>query len=244
MRMDLDRQLRQYCKDMDDKQGPLTLNDILIRTGEIQVVRPRPKREAARPGLWVAAVMVIAAITTAIGIRLLVVDGTTPSVDEPTTTVPSAPFVRDVLPGRSENEPGGIYGWTGAPGSRVAMHFVVNEGHRFRHTQLVFAVTDNCFTAGGDPGKVSIGGIDALGIEPYESEDVTFFTRLRGGEKTAAYALPVGKKTLCVYLTGDPTTTEEEWAAGRAIVDSIRAHPVDSNGIQINFTLPPGWDTG
>jgi hypothetical protein len=244
MTMDLDRQLREYCQDMDDKQGSISLNDILERTRDIQVIPPRTEKKEARPGLRVAAAMVIAVITTAVGIRLLVADATPQPVDEPTTTLPSAPFVRDALPGRSTNEPGGIYGWTGAPGSRVAMHFVVNEGHQFRHTQLVFAIGGSCFTAGGDPVELSIGGIGALSVEPYESENVTFFTRLRGGETTAAYAMPVGDRTLCAYLTRDPTTTAEEWAAGRAIVDSIRAHPDGSDGIQINFTLPPGWDTG
>jgi len=81
-------------------------------------------------------------------------------------------------------------------------------------------------------------------VEPYDSANVVFMPSLDGGETTGAYALLVGDRTLCAYLTWDQGTTDEELAAGRQIVESIRARPHGQDGLQINFTLPRGWDTG
>jgi hypothetical protein len=61
---------------------------------------------------------------------------------------------------------------------------------------------------------------------------------------TAAYALPIADRTLCVYLRWDSATTPEELDAARAVVDSIRGEPHEEQGIRIVFTLPAGWDTG
>jgi hypothetical protein len=44
MRSDLDRQLREYGRQMDEKQGPLTVEEILERGGELQVVPGRSSR--------------------------------------------------------------------------------------------------------------------------------------------------------------------------------------------------------
>ena len=126
------------------------------------------------------------------------------------------------------------------------MHSVVAEdpSHKeFRQTQLVFAVRNECFGESGDPVAVEVAGLDSLFVEPFERWSMTFLPP-RGGETTGAYALPIGDRTLCVYLTWDPTTTEKELAAGREIVESIRGQPYGEDGIRINFTLPPGWDTG
>ena len=66
----------------------------------------------------------------------------------------------------------------------------------------------------------------------------------RGGATTGAYALAIGDRTLCVYLTWDPDSPQDEVEAARQVVESIRGQPFGQDGIRINFTLPAGWDTG
>jgi hypothetical protein len=159
---------------------------------------------------------------------------------------PSASTLPDLSLPRYPPSVPGEYGWTGALGSRGGMHSVVAEdasSNEFRQTQLVFAVRNDCFGAGGDPVAVEVAGLDSLHVEPFERWSMTFLPP-RGGETTGAYALPIGDRTLCVYLTWDPTTTEGELAAGRQVVESIRGQPYGEDGIRINFTLPAGWDTG
>ena len=58
-----------------------------------------------------------------------------------------------------------------------------------------------------------------------------------------AYALAIGDRTLCVYLTWDPDTTQDELESARQVVESLRGQPFGDNGIRI-ITLPEGWDTG
>jgi hypothetical protein len=159
---------------------------------------------------------------------------------------PSASTLPDLSLPRYPPSVPGEYGWTGALGSRGGMHSVVAEdpsSNEFRQTQLVFAVRNDCFGESGDPVAVEVAGLDSLHVEPFERWSMTFLPP-RGGETTGAYALPIGDRTLCVYLTWDPATTEVELAAGRQIVESIRGQPYGEDGIRINFTLPAGWDTG
>jgi hypothetical protein len=178
--------------------------------------------------------------------------GPTPSAAESVATTvgssePSASTLPDLsLPRYPPSALPGEYGWTGALGSRGGMHSVVVEdpsSNQFRQSQLVFAVRNDCFGESGDPVAVEVAGLDSLHVEPFERWSMTFLPP-RGSETTGAYALPIGDRTLCVYLTWDPTTTEEELAAGREIVESIRGQPHGEDGIRINFTLPAGWDTG
>jgi hypothetical protein len=152
------------------------------------------------------------------------------------------------LPGMNPNEPAGEYGWTGASGSIGGMHKVVSDdGETYRQTQLTFAIADECFPYGteAEPASVTVGGLDGLYVEPYADPDVLFFHRgNRDAETTGAYALAIGDRTLCVYLTWDPDTTPGELDAARQVVESIRGQPFGEDGIRINFTLPEGWDTG
>ena len=147
------------------------------------------------------------------------------------------------LPGMNLDEPAGEYGWTGGSGKTGGMHRVVGVGSVFRQTQLVFGVSANCFPAGGDPVAVTVAGLDGLYVEPYEGSSVTFISP-RGGETTGAYALPIGDRTLCVYLTWDPAITPYQLSAAREVVESIRGEPHGEDGIRINFYLEGGWDTG
>jgi hypothetical protein len=170
--------------------------------------------------------------------------GPTSVTESVASTVGSAaPGLRQLgLPGMSLDEPAGEYGWTSGSGERGGMHRVVVDGSESRQTQLVFGVSANCFHAGGNPVPVTVAGLDGLYVEPYEGSSVTFSGR--GGGTTGAYALPIGDRTLCVYLTWDPATTPEELRAAREVVESIRGEPHGEDGIRINFYLEAGWDTG
>ena len=90
---------------------------------------------------------------------------------------------------------------------------------------------------------MTVAGLDGLYVEPYR----TLASRScmsQSAETTGAYALAIGDRTLCVYLTWDPDTTQDELEAARQVVESIRAEPLGPDGIRINFSLPRGWDTG
>jgi hypothetical protein len=218
---------------------------------------PRRSGRPARPALLlVAALLATLAISAAVAVGSGVVELTwldaspTPSAAEsdaptPGSPQPSASMLPNLsLPGMGLNEPAGEYGWTGVLGQTGGMHRVVEDGRDgrdFRQTQLIFSVLDECFApSSGDP--VTVAGLDGLYVEPYEPPRT--FIGPRGGETTGAYALPIGDRTLCVYLTWDPATTPDELEAGRQVVESIRGQPFGPNGIRINFTLPAGWDTG
>jgi hypothetical protein len=88
-----------------------------------------------------------------------------------------------------------------------------------------------------------VAGLAALNVEPYEDPSVQFVHRPGVAATTSAYALPIGDRTLCVYLTWDAATTAVELSAARDVVESIRAQPFGT-GIRINFTLDAGWDVG
>ena len=175
---------------------------------------------------------------------------TTTSVPPTTTSVP-VPMVDTLpalgLPG-TRSAPAGEYGWTGTRGSKSGMHSVIeNESSPdgFRQTQLIFAVENDCFPTApdADPIAVTVAALDGLYLEPYDDPNVLFMSS-EGGETTGAYALPIGERTLCAYLTWDADTTPDELNAAREVLESIRGEPYGEDGIRINFTLPAGWDTG
>lgn len=148
--------------------------------------------------------------------------------------------------------PAGVYGSVVAPpaGERAfsrGMHNVVEMGTDFRQTQLTFATADDCFAGaeGPEPVPARIAGLDGLYVEPYADPAVQFVFLPERETRTGAYALPVGDQTLCVYLSWDADTTAEELDAARQVVESLRARRYrQTSGIQIEFTLPEGWDTG
>jgi hypothetical protein len=177
---------------------------------------------------------------------------------EPTTVVGSAtvehsgqdespaPISDLPLPG-ARGGPAGEYGWTGTLGAVGGMHHIFDDppSESGFQTQLTFSVADDCFAYGTDtePASVTVAGLDGLYVEPYEDPDVTF-VQTRASATTGAYALAIGDRTLCLYLTWDPDTTQDELEAARQVVESIRAQPFGPDGIRMNFTLPEGWDTG
>lgn len=196
-----------------------------------------------RIGLMAAAVVLVAFI----GIQALGgprVGGPTPPGPSQLAPSPSTLPALD-LPGARGGGPG-EYGWTGELGSITAMHSVVptDSNGAFRETQLFFAVRDDCFVngEGQTPVPVTVAGFDGLYVEPFHDPAVLFYAR--GGERTGAYALAIEGRTLCVYFSWDPTTTQAELDAGHAVIESLRAEPIGSDGIRIVFTLTGGWDTG
>jgi len=208
---------------------------------------------SARPMLLlVAALLAILTISAAVAVGSGVVE--LPWLDEsPTPTVaptpdspePSASMLPGLgMPGRGGN-PAGVYGWNGPLGASTWMHHVVAEGFASGSREIVIVfVNRNCFAGwtGPEPVPVTIGGLDGRYVEPYEyPPGVNGFPRFG---PAGAYALPVGDRTLCVYLSWDAATTPEELEAARQVVESIRAQPYGQDGIRINFTLPAGWDTG
>ena len=125
------------------------------------------------------------------------------------------------------------------------MHKVV-EGASTQEIQMTFAAADDCFAGaeGPEPVPITVAGLDGLYVEPYADPSVQFIVRSEG-MTTGAYALPVGDQTLCVYVSWNANTTAEELDSARQVVESIRARQYrETDGIQIEFTLPDGWDTG
>jgi hypothetical protein len=257
MSVDLDRQLRDYTQHLDEVQGTLSFEDILERTGELMVIPRRGNQQGPPRRKWiVVAAAALLVLIIAAGIWLLPdVDDTPPPANQPTTTsVPEATVdtLLDLrLPGMNLDEPAGVYGWTGALGESGWMHKVVVNVDEdpytraaSRQTQLLFAVENDCFpgSQGAEPVAVTVAGLDGLHLEPYER---SMFLYPDPGETTttAAYALPIGDRTLCVYLSWNAATALE-LSAARQVVESIRGEPNGEDGIRINFELPFGWDTG
>ena len=202
----------------------------------------------ARIALAAAAVVVVGLI----GYELLIASNVGGPPPAPSST-PSAPTASELpalpMPGARVSS-AGEYGWTGELGSVAGMHnvVVVDDGtSAFRQTQIVFAVENDCFGSpgGSTPTTVTAAGFHGLYVEAYEPPDerIVMFTE-QGLETTGAYALAIGDRTLCVYLSWDPTTTAAELAAARAVIESLRAEPVGATSIRITFTLEAGWDTG
>ena len=200
--------------------------------------------------------MLAAALTTLTAGAIALGGGreTPPVTPEPSpeaSATPAASLPALGLPGSSRRAGGyvaGEFGWTGALGSIDGMHSVTEDPGSpgtFRQIQLIFAVEHDCFTYSKDPEPtpVTISGFEGLYVEPYEDPAV-LFTSPRGAATTGAYALAIGDRTLCVYLSWDPETTQDELEAARQVMETFRAQPFGPDGIRITFTLPDGWDTG
>lgn len=88
MSVDLDRQLREYCRQMDQVQGALSFQDIQDRADDVQVIPGRGTKQLTPRPWWVAvAAAALAIVTLVIGIRFLpATDGTSEPADQPTTT--------------------------------------------------------------------------------------------------------------------------------------------------------------
>jgi hypothetical protein len=126
------------------------------------------------------------------------------------------------------------------------LHSVVEADGGYRQTQIVFSIQADCFTGEGTPLRSRVVGANGVNqyAEPYDAPDVLFMPEREEGQITGAYELRIEGRTLCVYLTWDASTTEEELAAARQVVESIRGEAHGSDGLRIVFSLPEGWDVG
>jgi hypothetical protein len=195
------------------------------------VWRTPPMNTSAKLAIGMAAVAVVAVV----GIGVLSGRGAV----GPGGTVPaSSPLPKLGMPGHTAS-PAGMYGSQLDPGGRTRMHNVVETW-----TEIEFAALEDCFAAGewSEPVPVTIGGLDALSVEPYRG-DPSVPLRREPQATTAAYALPVGDRMLCAYLSWGPATTPTELDAARAVIRSIQAQPV-GRAIRFVFTTEAGWDTG
>lgn len=91
MSVDLDRQLREYCRQMDEQQGAFSFQDILDRAEGMPVI-PRPMSNRPTPRrAWIAAATAFVVFIILIGVWFLPPTDQTPGpVDQPTTTVAPA----------------------------------------------------------------------------------------------------------------------------------------------------------
>ena len=194
------------------------------------------------------AAAVVAIALVGVGVLLRAPSGAPiATVVETLSPTPSAAGLPSRFMPGSRAGAAGEFGWFGLPGSFTGMHSVVTGGDgTFRQTQIVFAVNNDCFGSpmGSTPTAVTVAGLDGLYVEPYAApDDRTVMFNEQGSETTGAYALVIGDRRLCVYLSWDPTTTPAELAAARAVIESIRAETAGA-GIRIVFTTEGGWDTG
>lgn len=256
LRGDLPEPVNRYFDEVALMQLPNDLLDAAI----VEIERsPHVNRFSPMGSVGLAAAAVIGVLAVA-GIAASYAfgpdpnfgSGPSPSLAEqtPAPTPTASMLPARGMPGTRRPSLAGEYGWTGELlGSKTGMHSVIgNESSpdEFRQTQLIFAVENDCFPAapGAKPTAKTVAGLDGLYLEPYDGPGVLFIAPPRGGETTAAYALPIGDRTLCAYLTWDAATTPDELNAAREVLESIRGQSFGEDGIRINFTLPAGWDTG
>lgn len=88
MSVALDHQLHEYCRQLDEQQGALAVDDILERTGVLPTLRPARRRLTPRRVWWTAAAVV--GLVGALGIGLRFFPGTggpLQPADRPNTTM-------------------------------------------------------------------------------------------------------------------------------------------------------------
>jgi len=231
---------------------------------EAPMIQARPSSGSRRRFGPVRVAALGAVVVVAIAVPVLIFGGgtsTSPATTEPESTttsttvpessVPSLPGLR--LPGTSPNEPAGEYGWTGALGEMGWMHYVVDnptEPQDYQEIQIVFAVESDCFPHAGaaELSATTIAGYDGLFVEPYDDgPELPFDSRRKTyDDTTAAHALHIGDRTLCVYVNWRSNVSELVLSRSGAFdaVESIQAEPFGEDGIRIVFEVPSGWDTG
>ena len=153
------------------------------------------------------------------------------------STAASLPDLR--LPGTSWS-PAGTYGWEPGQSGPRGMHRVVDSREA---TAIMFGVGTGCLQASQEQQvPVRIAGFDAVVVEPYEPP--VSFGGSAPGETTRAHQLHVGDRILCVYMTWNAATTNDELAAAERALETIRAGPIGEDRVRLVITLEDGWDTG
>jgi hypothetical protein len=215
--------------------------------------RVQPVGSFAKLSLAAAALVVVAFVGFSLASRPgLPVVGATPSVSPSpgeSDGVQRSPLESPSLPALGlpsvSASPAGEYGFDTFPRPSAGMHKFTNDGSR-EVAALTFSVLCDATEWDEPTQQVYVAGFEGVYAEPYEPP-VTFVWRPDGGETTRAYALAVGDRTLCVYLTWHEATTEAERDALLQIVETIRAEHI-KNGrldfVRVVFTLDEGWDVG
>ena len=245
---DVTRIVRSWLKEDAHEDATRVLNLVLEQANTTRQRRSRwpawrlsPMTSTMKLVITSAAVVVVA-VAGALLLR-------SANVGTPRTTATAQPSPLALpalsLPG-TRGGPAGVYGWDGAVGNTTGMHRVVNDGEAgYREaTALLFRVDPDCFAGGSGPPPVAVtvAGYAASVVDPYVEAGLSF-NRV-GDEIIRAYGLPVGDRTLCVYLVSHPATTQAELDVATQVIESIRAVELGANGIRINFTTAGGWDTG
>jgi hypothetical protein len=143
--------------------------------------------------------------------------------------------------------PAGEYGWDAIPGvaERAGMHWFNREGgNGYELADMLFSIGPNCIAEFGDlattPARVA--GYGAVYVEPYEP--AVSYNDPSGDETSRAYKLDIAGRPLCIYVSWHATTTKAQVDSLLDVIESIRAQPIISDGIRINFYLEEGWDIG
>lgn len=243
MTVDLDRQLREYCRGLDEKQGALSLEDILEWNGDRQIVpgrgdhRPSPRRR------WVAAALVI--LITAIGVRLLEnVDGILQPADQPTMT---STTTRSTLASSADSSPhalvrgwpdtnsnaAGLYSWNGSScaGASCTQGFMHN-GFGSGDVDITFAVLPDGSISNFGATEVTVAGYNGIHrqIDALREE----------------WLVDIEGRVIAITLIVEPDTAQADLAEAYAIIDSIRTEPMDNYlGFRLVFELSTNdWDSG
>jgi hypothetical protein len=194
--------------------------------------------------LALTAVVVVAAAL--LGYRYVVAPNVVlePTASADVSRAVAATLPRLSLPSTRGNNPPGVYGWEGAEGNTGGMHRVADGAEV---AAMFFGVGPNCLERRADqhPVALRVAGLEGISVEPYVP--ALMFNNV-GDEITRAYALDVDGRTLCVFVTWHPTTSDPHRATTFEILDSLRAElhvtPSGQERIRITFTLRDRWDTG
>ena len=172
-----------------------------------------------------------------------------PALAASPTTSPAATRVEEgslpVLPlPRPRGSPAGEYGWEGGLGDRSGMHRVIGVDNDYREaTAMMFQVGPRCLEASQTQQvPVRVAGLEGVVVEPYLP--IASFGGAEPSMVTRAYALAVGARTICLYLTWNSATTPEELTSAEGILVTLRAEPIGESRIRLVFRLEAGWDTG
>lgn len=134
MSVDLDRQLLEYCREMDQNQGTLSFQDVLDRTDAVPVIpgrvilKPQPRRR------WVAVtIAALAVIAIVVGTRFLpATDGPPEPADQPPTTsavTPATELLNGFIESRVAGEGAGLY--LNGPEGDVPLLYETSSGTRY-----------------------------------------------------------------------------------------------------------------
>lgn len=89
MSADLESQLQEYCRLIDEAQGSLSFDDIRERSGEVPVIPGRGSLQVSPRRRWIAVVVAALAVLIGIGISVLPAGAPDPANQPPTTRIPA-----------------------------------------------------------------------------------------------------------------------------------------------------------